>query len=67
MAGEEHQPQDVVLDVVHLGVQVGHGGLDLGLKLVPQLRVLAVQHAVTPEQVDGPALGGPRAPRGHPR
>ena len=53
MAGEEHQPQHVVLDVVDGGVEVGH--VDL-LEPVSELGGTAAQGLGAPEVVDRPAL-----------
>ena len=46
MAGREHEPQQVVADVVvERGVEISHRRLLLRLQLVAELLVLAVEHA----------------------
>ena len=61
VAGEEDQPQDVVLDVVDLVVEVGHRRL-LPAAGVLELGDLATQRLGAPEVVDAAALGGRHQP-----
>ena len=52
MAGDEHEAQQIVADVVvERGVEIGHGHLLLGLELVAELLVLAL------EQLSGAGTG----------
>ena len=65
MAGEEDQPEHVVLDVVDEGVEIGHGRL-LPLPVlfqgVAELRRTTSQGVGAPEVVDGASLGGLHEP-----
>ena len=56
VAAQEDQPQDVVLDVVDLGVEIGHAAPPLRRSLA-ELLGLAAQRLRTAELVDGPTLG----------
>ena len=62
MAGQEDEPQDVVLDVVDLAVEVGHLLL-LSAAGVFELRDLAAQVVGAPEVVDAAPLRGGHQPR----
>ena len=62
MAGQEDEPQDVVLDVVDLAVEVGHLVL-LSPSDVFELRDLAAQVVRAPEVVDGAPLRDGHQPR----
>jgi hypothetical protein len=63
MAGQEDESEDVVLDVVDLGIEVGH------IRLLPatgvlELRELVVKGLAAPEVIDGSPLGdGHQPPR----
>ena len=63
MAGEEDQPQHVVVDVVDEGVEVGHVHL-LTFQGEPQLGRTPAQGVVSPELVDRASLGGLHEPGG---
>ena len=61
MAGREHQPQQVVADVVV------EGGIDVvaaerGVEFAAELLVLAVEHPPAPQQVDRPPFAGRHEP-----
>ncbi len=61
MAGQEDEPQDVVLDVVDLGVEVGHSPpLPVGML---ELRNLAAKDVCAPEVIDAAPLRGGHQPR----
>ncbi len=63
MAGGEHQPQQVVADVVvERGVEVGHLRLAFRGQLVAELGVLAVDQLGAAEAVDRAVLGGGHQP-----
>src|SRR5882724_9304857 len=60
MAGDEHQAEKVVANViVHGGLKVRHGHL-LGFKVAAELFVFTLKQLVTAEEVDGAMFG-----RGH--
>ena len=62
VASGKDQPQHVVADVVvQSSVEIRRGVL-LGFQLVHQGRMLAFEHLVAPEVIDGPALGGGQQP-----
>ena len=64
MAGREHQPQQVVADmIVERGIEVRHVRLLLRLQLVPELLVLALQHGAPAELVDRTVLCRRHQPR----
>ena len=59
----EHESQQVVANVVvERCVEVGHAHLLLGVQLVPNLLVLALDALAAPVQVDGAVLGGGHEP-----
>ena len=61
MAGREHQPQQVVADVVvERGVEIRRGGAPPASSSWPSSLVLALEQLAPAEVVDGPVLG-----RGH--
>ena len=61
MAGDEHQPQQIVADVVvERRVEIRDGSRLSMLELVSDRFVLALEHLPAPELVDRPVLG--RAP-----
>jgi hypothetical protein len=63
VAGDEHQPQQVVADVVvEGGVQVRLGRLPLDLQVTAELLELALVAGPAPQQVDGAVLGGGHEP-----
>ena len=62
MAGQEDEPEDVVLDVVDLAVEVGHLLL-LSPAGVLELRDLAAKAVGAPEVVDAAPLRGGHQPR----
>ncbi len=62
VAGQEDEPQDVVLDVVDLGVEVGHLLL-LSPAGMLELRDLAAKVVRAPEVVDAAPLRGGHQPR----
>ena len=63
MAGGEHEAEEVVADVVvDGGVEIGHGHLLLGLELVAELLVLAIEQRSPAQQVDGAMLRGGHQP-----
>jgi hypothetical protein len=67
VAGGEHQPQKVILDLVRVGRREP-GSVCLCFQVPAQLGVPALEFPVAPEQVHGPALGdghqpGSRRPR----
>jgi hypothetical protein len=63
MTGYEHEPQEVVADVIgERGAGIRHGDLPRGLDLATDLLVLALEHLVSPEQVDRATLCGGHQP-----
>ena len=63
MTGGEHQPQQVVADVVvERSVEIGRHALSVDILLVAQLCVLAVDQLGAAEAVDGAMLGGGHEP-----
>ena len=53
MARREHQPEQVVADVVvERRVEIRHGRLLLRLELVAELLVLALEHGAAPQLID---------------
>ena len=64
MAGEEDQPQHVVVDVVDERVEVGHVHLLPLLQGVAELRRTTAQGVGAPELVDGATLRGLHQPGG---
>jgi hypothetical protein len=62
VAGQEDQPEDVVLDVVDLGVEIGHAVVLP--EVVAQLFGLAAQRVDAAEVVDATPLRGRHQPRG---
>ena len=57
MASHEHQPQQIITNViVNRAIQIGHGHLP-GLELVAEFLVLAFQPLVAAKMID--RLGGP--------
>src|SRR5260370_87057 len=63
MTGDEHQAQEVVADViVDRGIEVRHGHLLLGLHLLTELFVLALQPLASAQQVDRMMLSGGHQP-----
>jgi hypothetical protein len=62
MAGNENKPEEVIANrIVNCGVEIWHRHL-FGLKLVPELLVLAIKHLGSAEMIDGPVLGGSHKP-----
>ena len=63
MTGGEHQPQQVIVDVIGEGpVEVGRHAVPLRLQRAADLGVLELQLPVPAEQVDRPALGDGHQP-----
>jgi hypothetical protein len=62
MTRHEHQPQEIVTDlVVDYSAEVGSQPL-LDLELARQLLVLALRHRPATQEVDRAMLGGPHQP-----
>jgi hypothetical protein len=62
VASRKDQPQHVVAEIVVQGGVEIRRGVPLGLQLVHQCRMLAFEHFVAPEVIDGAALGGGQQP-----
>jgi hypothetical protein len=63
MAGDEHEAEEVVADViVERAVEIRHGHLLLGLELATKLLVLALKPFVSAEHVDRAVLRGGHEP-----
>ncbi len=72
MAGDEHEAEQVVADViVDRGVEIRHGRIPPGLEFVAELLVFTVEHLAPAQLVDCPMLRGGHEPGarivGHPR
>ena len=68
MAGDEHQPQQVVVyppivNIVKDGVELRGSILPRGLHLAAEQAELAGEPFVAADAVDGPVLGGQHEPR----
>src|SRR5262245_26595600 len=63
VAGDEHETQEVVTDVVvDCSVEVHRGQIALHFQLAAELFVLALEELVPPEEVDRAMLGGGHEP-----
>ena len=63
MAGDEHEPQQVIADDI-LGARLHRAAVAflLHFKLVPERLMLTRQHAPPPQLIDGAVLGGRHQP-----
>ena len=63
MAGDEHQPQQIIADlVVRARLELAAVGLLFHLELVTECLMLACEHALAPQMIDGTMLGGGHEP-----
>ena len=63
MAGDEHEPQQIIADlVVRARLELPTVQLLFHLKLVTERLMLACEHALAPQVIDGTVLGGGHEP-----
>jgi hypothetical protein len=63
VAGNKNEPQEIVAHVVVQSfVNIGNDGALAGIQIAAHIGVLAIEHPVAAEVIDGPMLGGSHEP-----